>query len=237
MKVPVSWLREYVEVRASTQEIADRLAIATGEVERIARRGVADENGNYGLFLVGKVLEAGKHPNADRLQLCRVDVGEGEPRQIVCGAWNFGAGATVAVALPGAVLPGADEPLGEAKLRGELSRGMILSERELQLGDDHSGIMVLEEGVEPGTPLADVLPIADATLDVIPTMNRGDLLSVYGVAREVAALYGSELRPMPGQDPPVGSEDVSIQIDDFEGCPRYIGRVFRGVTVGPSPVW
>ena len=105
MKVPVSWLREYVAVDASTEEIADRLAISTCEVERI-RQGVADENGNLGLFRVGRVVEAGKHPNADRLQLCRVDVGESEPRQIVCGAWNFGEGATVAVALPGAVLPG-----------------------------------------------------------------------------------------------------------------------------------
>ena len=237
MQVPLSWLREYVDVDVPANELARRLSVSSLEVERVVETGVSDTNGNLGLFQVGKVVEAGKHPNADRLQLCRVDVGEREPRQIVCGAWNFGSGATVAVALPGAVLPGADEPLGEAKLRGELSRGMILSERELQLGDDHSGIMVLEEGVEPGTPLADVLPITDAILDVIPTMNRGDLLSVYGLAREVAALYGTELRPMPGQDPPVGSEDVSIQIDDFEGCPRYIGRVFRGVAVGPSPVW
>ena len=237
MQVPLSWLREYVDVDVPANELARRLSVSSLEVERVVETGVSDTNGNLGLFKVGKVVEAGKHPNADRLQLCRVDVGEGEPRQIVCGAWNFGTGATVAVALPGALLPGADEPLGEAKLRGELSRGMILSERELQFGDDHSGIMVLEEGVEPGTPLADVLPIADAVLDVIPTMNRGDLLSVYGLAREVAALYGTELRPMPGQDPAVGSEDVSIQIDDLEGCPRYIGRVFRGVAVGPSPVW
>ena len=128
MKVPVSWLREYVEVSATTQDMADRLAIATGEVERITRRGIADENGNYGHFKVGRVLEAGKHPNADRLQLCRVDVGEPEPRQIVCGAWNFGAGATVAVALPGAVLPDGNR-LEQAKLRGEVSDGMILSEQ------------------------------------------------------------------------------------------------------------
>jgi len=200
VRVPLSWLREYVDVDVPAADLARRLSVSSLEVERVVETGVPDTNGNLGLFQVGKVVEAGKHPNADRLQLCRVDVGESEPRQIVCGAWNFGAGATVAVALPGAVLPGADEPLGEAKLRGELSRGMILSERELQLGDDHSGIMVLEEGVEPGTPLADVLPISDAALDVISTLNRGDLLSVYGVAREVAALYGTELRPMPSQD-------------------------------------
>src|SRR2546421_4309024 len=100
MKIPVSWLREYVEVHASTTEIAERLAISTFELERIFHRGVADEDGNLGHFRVGRVLEAGKHPNADRLQLCTVDVGEREPRQIVCGAWNFGAGATVAGAPP-----------------------------------------------------------------------------------------------------------------------------------------
>src|SRR3954447_9868320 len=194
MKVPVSWLREYVEVAATTQEIADRLAIATGEVERITRGGVADENGNYGLFRVGRVVEAGKHPNADRLQLCRVDVGEGEPRQIVCGAWNFGTGAKVAVALPGAVLPGG-ERLGAAKLRGEVSHGMILSERELELGQDHSGILVLEDGPEPGTPLADVLPLGEDVIEVETTPNRPDLLSVYGIAREVAVIYDTELAP------------------------------------------
>ena len=105
MKVPVSWLREYVDISASIEEIADRLSISTCEVERIAHRGVPDLDGNLGLYRVGRVVEAGKHPNADRLQLCRVDVGESEPRQIVCGAWNFGSGATVPVALPGAPLP------------------------------------------------------------------------------------------------------------------------------------
>ena len=237
MRVPLTWLREYVEVRVTATELARRLAISTLEVDRVIEAGVPDTDGNLGRFLVGRVVEAGKHPNADRLQLCRVDVGEGEPRQIVCGAWNFGAGATVAVALPGALLPGVAEPLGEAKLRGELSRGMILSERELQLGDDHAGIIVLEDGPEPGTPLGDVLPIVDQILDVTPTMNRGDLLSVYGLAREVAALFGSELRPLPGRDPAVGPEPVDVRIDDLEGCPRYIGRVFEGVTIGPSPLW
>jgi len=160
IRVPLSWLREYVAVDVPAGEIAARLTVSTCEVERVVRRGVADLDGNLGHFLVGRVLEAGKHPNADRLQLCRVDVGEGEPRQIVCGAWNFGAGATVAVALPGAVLPDGLK-LERAKLRGEVSDGMILSERELELGTDHTGILVLEEGPEPGTPLADVLPVAE----------------------------------------------------------------------------
>jgi phenylalanyl-tRNA synthetase beta chain len=238
MRVPLSWLREYVEVDASAAELARRLAISSLEVERVIEQGVPDQDGNLGRFVVGKVVEAGRHPNADKLQLCQVDVGESEPRQIVCGAWNFGAGATVAVALPGALLPGAPGPLEERPLRGEVSRGMILSERELQLGDDHTGIIVLEEGPEPGTPLADVLPIVDQVLEASPTMNRVDLLSVNGLAREVAALFDGELRPMPGRDPQITHpEFVDVRIEDRAGCPRYIGRIFRDVAVGPSPVW
>src|ERR671931_575385 len=132
MKVPLTWLREYVRITVPTDELARRLSVSVCHVERIIRRGVPDQDGNLGLYRVGRVLEAGQHPNADRLQLCRVDVGEGEPRQIVCGAWNFGAGAVVAVALPGAVLPGGTR-LEEAKLRGEVSHGMILSERVLEV--------------------------------------------------------------------------------------------------------
>src|ERR671939_639429 len=150
MRVPVSWLREYVEVRMPLAELATRLSVSTAEVEGIERRGVADVDGNLGLFRVGRVVEAERHPNADRLQLTKVDVGEGEPRSIVCGAWNFGVGATVAVALPGAVLPGG-LTLERRKVRGEISDGMILAEDEVGLGTDHAGIMLLPEA-EPGTP-------------------------------------------------------------------------------------
>src|SRR5436305_2946594 len=124
MPVPISWVREYVAFDLPLAELAERLSVASAEVEAIERRGVPDVDGNLGLYRVGRVLEAGKHPNADRLQLCHVDVGEGEPRQIVCGAWNFGAGATVAVALPGAVLPDG-RTLEPAQLRGKVSEGMI----------------------------------------------------------------------------------------------------------------
>ncbi|HUI36956.1 MAG TPA: hypothetical protein VLZ04_05660, partial [Gaiellaceae bacterium] len=198
MKVPVSWLRDYVPVEMPLPELAERLSISSAEVEGIERRGVPDEDGNLGLFRVGRVLEAAKHPNADRLQLCQVDGGEGGPRQIVCGAWNFGAGATVAVALPGARLPGGLQ-LEQREVRGELSDGMILAEDEVELGTDHSGIMVLPEA-EPGRPLSDVLPLVEDVLLVESTGNRPDLLSVYGVAREVAALYDLELQPWPGTD-------------------------------------
>jgi phenylalanyl-tRNA synthetase beta chain len=237
LRVPVSWLREYVPVEMPLEELAARLSISSAEVEGIERRGVVDADGNLGLFRVGRVLEAAKHPNADRLQLCVVDVGEGEPRQIVCGAWNFGAGATVAVALPGAVLPNGMQ-LEQRKVRGELSDGMILAEDEVDLGTDHSGIMVLAE-IDPGTPLADVLPLVDDVLLVESTGNRPDLLSVYGIAREVAALYDLDLAPMPGSEPEpdLPNEPVEIAVEDLEGCPRYLGRLFRDVSIGPSPLW
>src|SRR5207249_8866888 len=177
-------------------------------------------DGNLRPFRVGRGLEAGEHPTADRLQRCRVDVGEGEPRQIVCGAWNFGAGATVAVALPGARLPGGLQ-LDQREVRGEVSDGMILAEDEVELGPDHSGIMVLPE-TEPGTPLADVLPLVEEVLLVESTGNRPDLLSVYGIAREVAALYDLSLSDMSGGQSlgHVPNGQVDVAVEDFEGCPR-----------------
>ena len=238
MRVPLSWLREYVETSASARDLARRLSISALEVDRVDDAGVADVDGNLGRFVVGRVLAADPHPNADRLQLCQVDVGNPDPQQIVCGAWNFGVGATVAVGMPGALLPGFPGPLEERKLRGEVSRGMILAEDEVGLGPDHSGIMLLPASVEPGTPLAEVLPLADQVLDVTPTMNRPDLLSLVGIAREVAALCDGTLRPPEPDDPPVTDpEPLEVGVDDFGGCPRYIARGFRGVAVGPSPQW
>jgi phenylalanyl-tRNA synthetase beta chain len=237
MRIPLSWLREYVRVDASAAEIAERLSISSAEVNEVIRLGVADENGNLGLFRVGHVLEAAKHPNADRLQLCKVDVGEAEPYQIVCGAWNFGAGAKVAVALPGATLPDG-LTLERRKLRGEVSEGMILAEDEVDLGTDHNGIMLLDDVLEAGTPLADVLPLVEEVLDIEPTGNRPDLLSVYGVAREVAALFDGELlAPSDAEPRRDGDEPVDVRIDDLDGCPRYVGRLFRDVKIAESPMW
>jgi phenylalanyl-tRNA synthetase beta chain len=234
MKLPLSWLREYVRVDAGVQEIADALSISTAEVNGVHRVGVP---GDLGLFRVGHVLEAEKHPDADRLQLTSVDVGEDRPYSIVCGAWNFGAGAKVAVALPGATLPNG-LTLERRKLRGQVSEGMILAEDELDLGTDHTGIIVLDDALEAGTPLADVLPLVEDVLDLEPTGNRADLFAVYGVAREVAALFGGELLPMPGEDPQQdGDEAVGIGIDDPEGCLRFIGRALRDVGLGESPLW
>jgi phenylalanyl-tRNA synthetase beta chain len=238
MRVPVSWLREYVEFDWPLEELARKLVFTSCEVDRIIRRGVPDSGGNLEHFLVGKVLEADKHPNADKLQLTKVDVGEGEPRSIVCGAWNFGVGATVAVVVPGGVMPGGEFTIERRKLRGEVSDGMILSERELELGSDHAGIMVLPDSLEAGTPLSDVLPLGDDILEIETLYNRPDLTAIYGIAREVSVLTGSELKPMPGVEPPrSGDERVDIAIEDLERCPRYIGRLFRDVTIGESPAW
>ncbi|MFN8223875.1 MAG: phenylalanine--tRNA ligase subunit beta [Gaiellales bacterium] len=241
MRVPLGWLREYVRFDASATQLARRLSISTLEVERVIEAGVPRAEGNAKHFVVGKVVSAEKHPNADRLQLCQVDVGNPDPQQIVCGAWNFGAGATVAVALPGSTVFSKDGEafqLGEAKLRGEASRGMILAEDEVGLGSDHAGIMILEERHEPGTPLVDVLPIWEQVLDVTPTGNRVDLLSMVGIAREVAALFDGELT-LPAIEEPaiVHPQWVEVTIDDFRACPRYIAKAYREAKVGPSPTW
>jgi phenylalanyl-tRNA synthetase beta chain len=234
MKVPLSWLREYVRTDATVDEIAHKLSISTAEVNGIERRGVTSD---LSLFRVGHVLEAGKHPNADRLQLTKVDVGEDRPYQIVCGAWNFTAGAKVAVALPGATLPNG-LTLERRKLRGEVSEGMILAEDEVDLGTDHDGIIVLADSLEPGTPLAEVLPLVEDVLDVEATGNRPDLFSIYGLAREVAALCEGELVALDRAEPAGGGDEpVDVQVDDPAGAPRYVGRLFRDVTIAPSPVW
>ena len=243
MRVPVSWLRDYVPIEMPLAELATRLSVASAEVEGLERRGVSDANGNLGLFRVGTVVEAVKHPNADRLQLTKVDVGEGDARSIVCGAWNFGVGATVAVALPGAVLPNG-VTLERRKVRGETSDGMILAEDEVDLGQDHAGIMLLAGGTQPGTPLADVLPLADDVLLVESTGNRPDLLSVYGIAREIAALYDLPLRGHSGgrtsgqvPDGAGGDRDRGLRWLPALRRPAVRGRRDRAVTglaEGPS---
>ena len=230
MWVPVSWLREYVRVDASVEEIAARLSVSTCEVERIVRRGVPDEDGNVGLFRVGRVLEAEKHPNADRLQLCRVDVGESEPYQIVCGAWNFGAGAKVAVALPGATLSGGLK-LERRELRGQLSEGMILAEDEVDLGEDHTGIMVLDASLEPGTPLVDVLPILEDVLEVETTPNRPDLLSDLRARARGGGALRRRARGLAGD----GARARPATSRSTSGSTTW--RAVRGTWAGSSGTW
>ncbi len=237
MRVPYSWLREYCDPGLAPEELADRLVMTGTEVERIEVAGPPRPDN----FLVGKVLAAEQHPDADRLRVCTVDDGEGE-RTIVCGAPNVAAGQTVAVALPGARMPGG-EKLRKAKLRGVASEGMILAADELAIGADHDGILILDDGLAAGTPLAEVLPLAEPVLEIEVTPNRVDCFGVHGVAREVHAVTGAGLGPDPWatEVPAAGEGTVadyaSVAVDVPELCPRFTARVFTEVTVGTSPLW
>ncbi|HEX2126816.1 MAG TPA: phenylalanine--tRNA ligase subunit beta, partial [Thermoleophilaceae bacterium] len=237
MRIPVGWLRCYCDPGLAAEEIADALTMAGDKLERLHHTGVGDTS----LFLTGRVLRADRHPNADRLTVCAVDVGHGEPKTIVCGAPNVAAGQTVAVALPGAVMPDGTE-LTEATLRGVRSSGMVLAEDEVGIGDDHFGIMVLPDGLPAGAPLADHLPIADAALELEITPNRPDIMSVYGVARDLHAVTAAPLAEDPtARDAEPRGDDraedhISIEIER-EICLRFTARVFADVRIGPSPLW
>jgi phenylalanyl-tRNA synthetase beta chain len=237
MRVPYSWLREYCDPGVAPEQLGDRLVMTGTEVERIEVTGPPQPDN----FIVGKVLSAEQHPEADRLRVCEVDDGETE-RTIVCGAPNVAAGQTVAVALPGARMPGG-EKLRKAKLRGVASEGMILAADELEIGEDHDGILVLDDALVAGTPLAEVLPLAEPVLEIEVTPNRVDCFGVHGVAREVHAISGAPLGPDPWAiDVPAEGEgtvddyaSVAVEVPDL--CPRFTARAFTDVTVGPSPLW
>ena len=241
MRLPISWLQELCDPGMEPRELAERLSMTGTEVERVTRLGAPSPEG----FVVGHVLSAEQHPNADRLRVCEVDTGDGEPRTIVCGAPNVAAGQTVAVALPGAVMPDGTK-LGQAKLRGVESRGMILSETEMELGDDTAGIAVLEGAAgeaAAGTPLDSVLPIAETVLELEITPNRPDCLAVHGIAREVHAITGAPLAPAAWDEDAdaAGDDDVhelaSVRVEVPELCPRFTARAFVDVEIGPSPLW
>jgi phenylalanyl-tRNA synthetase beta chain len=241
MNAPISWLSDYVTIGIPLSDLADRLVRSGLEVDRITTRGAPDTDSNHDLFRIGRVVWFDKHPNADRLRLCRVDVGEPEPRQIVCGASNFTTGDTVVVALPGAWLPGASEPLRRAKLRSEVSDGMMLSERELELSAEHAGIITLPDRYEIGSLARDHFALADTILELEVTANRSDLLSIYGIAREIAALTGADLAPLPGVLPAAtGTRPFAsvcrVAIDAPDRCYRFTARGFDDVRVAPSPL-
>ena len=238
MKVPLSWLREYVDVNIDVDELAHKLTMAGNEVESIDRFGHIDN------VVVGKVLEVNPHPNADRLKLVTVDDGSAV-HEVVCGAPNVAAGQMIAYASIGAHLfdPYSDEPgktrrLRKSKIRGVESSGMVCSEKELGIGEDHDGILVLPEASQIGTPIGDVL--GDSILDLELTPNRPDCLGIIGVARDVAALTGETLR-MPPLDyettGPDAADLAKVTVVDGDLSPRYVGAVIRNVSIGPSPPW
>src|SRR6202035_3372054 len=245
MRVPLDWLREYCAPDLDVHGVEERLTMTGTKVEAIHHHGV----GSIELSVLARVLGAEQHPDADRLKVCRVDVGlDGEePLTIVSGAPNVAAGQTVAVARPGAVMPDGTE-LKRVRLRGVPSEGMILAEHELAFGvgrDEVDGILVLDDMTPdaefaPGTPLADILPIATDVLELEVTPNRPDCLAVYGVARELHAATGAPLASPPwDEDPgspgPVAAAQVTVECPDL--CPRFTARVFENPTIAPSPPW
>src|SRR5271157_1005154 len=238
MRVPLGWLAEWTSVAPPAAALAERLTLAGLAVDSIERVG-PDLSG----VRVGLVRERSAHPGADRLSVCQVELGpeveNGAPVEIVCGAPNVAAGQKVAVALPGTRLPDGTV-LKRTKIRGLVSNGMICSTRELGLGGEHEGILVLDPNAPIGAPLSSVSPVGDTVFELELTPNRGDCASILGVAREVRALFGGELR-FPSCEPKEGgrsaAEHVRVEVEDETGCPQYIARVVRGVRVGPSPDW
>ncbi|MDR0466858.1 MAG: phenylalanine--tRNA ligase subunit beta [Deltaproteobacteria bacterium] len=233
MLLSVKWLRELTPCEAEAQTISDKLTMLGLEVEDI-RRPFAELKD----IVVGHVVECGKHPDADKLSVCKVDAGQGALLDIVCGAPNVARGQKVPVAPVGAVLPGGME-IKKAKLRGQASNGMICSERELAVSGVHDGIMVLPEDLAPGRRLLEALDLDEEVLDINVTPNRADCLSVLGLAREVALAFKLPLRLPEGKVSESGadaSDLARIVIPDPELCPLYQGRILEGAVVGPSPL-
>ena len=236
MKVPLSWLEEWVPcTHVPLEELVETFTHRGFPVESAKRLDAEIES-----VVVGEVLTVDRHPDADRLVVCDVNAGTGETLHIVCGAPNVVAGMRAAVALPGSVLPGGVK-IRKSKIRGQVSEGMLCSGRELQLTDDHEGILHLPRDSKVGTPAAEALGIAGETvIELEVHYNRPDVMSVAGVARELSAALGvplrDEARARLAATPQAGG-DFPITLEDPEGCPRYVGVVIRGVRVGPSPAW
>jgi len=232
MKFSTTWLKDHLETDASLAQITDCLNAIGLEVE-----GVEDPAERLAGFTVAKILTAEKHPDADKLQVLSVDTGEGNPLQVVCGAPNARAGMKGVLGLPGAKVPSNGMELRKSAIRGVESNGMMCSVRELELGEDHDGIIELPEDAPVGHSFADYHGAAPV-IDVAITPNRPDCMGVYGIARDLAAAGLGTLKPiaMPGFDA-AGACPVEIRSDDPEGCPAFYGRVIKGVKNGPSPDW
>ena len=233
MKIPISWLRDYVEITETPEELADLLTFSGTEVEAIETVG-----SEYEGIVVGEVRAVGPHPNADRLRLCRVFNGK-EELPVVCGADNVAPGVRAPFAGVGTVLPNG-MALKRARIRGEESLGMLCAEDELGLSHDHAGLLLLDPTLEAGTPLVEVLGPPEIVFNLEVTWNRSDCLSVIGMAREIAALTGRSLTipevTVTETGPDVASF-VRVNIEAEDACPRYTARVLQDIKLGPSPLW
>jgi len=229
MKFSVNWLREFVDLPKNPEEIAELLTRAGIETKNIETRGARIDN-----VVVSQITASSRHPNADRLTVCEVDDGSGTKRQIVCGATNYEVGDKVPLALPGAKLPNGTE-IRKSKLRGVESEGMLCSAIELGLGSDAAGLLILSPEAKVGSPISDLFP-SDTILDVEITPNRGDLLSHFGLAREIAALTGKKLKSTP-RDAKIPVKKTGVTISATRECPFFSARKIDNVKVGPSPQW
>ena len=244
MKVSLKWLNEYVEVPADLKAFCDRLDLTGTGVEGVEKTGAAFDH-----VVTARVVSKQPHPDSDHMWVCKVDVGDKnvdadgnpEPLQIVCGAQNFNEGDHIVTAMIGAVLPG-DFAIKKSKLRGVTSMGMNCSARELGLGNDHDGIMILPEDAPIGMPFADYMKLGDTVLDLEITPNRPDCLSMVGMAREVGAMYRSDVTlPIYELEEDASLPNVAdlatVEIEDPARCARYTARVIKDVKIGPSPEW
>ena len=234
MLISLEWLKEYVDIKEDVKELENALTMIGQEVEAIEEQGKHLDN-----VVIGKIVEYGKHPNSDRLTLTKVDIGEGEPLQIVCGAPNHKLGDKVVVAKIGAVLPG-DFKIAKSKIRDVESFGMLCSETELGTGSNSSGIIILPEDAPIGEEYRKYAGLNDVVFELEITPNRPDCLSHIGIAREIAAYYGRKVK-YPSYDLFETLEDatnnVKIEIEDKERCKRFAGRVMKNITVKESPEW
>ena len=232
MKFTRNWLQNYVNLdNLPPEQLADDLTMVGLEVDSVTElyEGLSD-------LRTGRVLTVEPHPNADKLTLCTVSVGQ-EPLQIVCGAPNVREGLSVVVALPGTVLPG-DFKIKKSKVRGIESQGMLCSERELGLSEEHQGIMELDEEIEPGLSFIEATGLKDIQIEVDLTPNRPDCASVIGVARETAGILRKNIAvPFKNTKLSAGSSSFAVEVENPELCPRYAARLIKGITIGPSPWW
>jgi phenylalanyl-tRNA synthetase beta chain len=232
MKFTLSWLKTHLDTDATLDQITDALTALGLEVEGVEDRGAA-----LSAFRIAHVVSAEKHPNADKLRLCMVDTGAGEPVQVVCGAPNARAGIKVVFAAPGTVIPVSGDTLSIGTIRGVESRGMMCSERELLLSDEHNGIIELPEDAPVGGSFADWRGLSDPVIEIALTPDRVDCAGVRGVARDLAAAGLGTLKPLAAA-PVAPAFDNPLKVTlDHPGCPQIAFRLIRGVKNGPSPKW
>lgn len=235
MKISLNWLNDYIDLKdIPVSEIVDKITYAGLEIEEVVDQAKIFEN-----IIVGLVVEAKKHPNADKLSLCKINDGK-EELNVVCGAPNVATGQKVVFAKVGAVIPNGGFKIEKAKIRGEVSFGMICSERELGISDNHEGILVLDPSLKEGTPIADALEMNDVILEIAITPNRADALSHIGIARDLSALFDRPIKypEIKLKESARKSEELAaVEIIDSKNCPRYVGKVVTNVEIKESPEW